>query len=194
MPDFKTIYENIQKLLGKDAKVKLLVILGLLGMVLILLSGLTGGGQSETGPPLQDRSGAQALFTADDYIAKTEERLKNLVERIEGVGSAQVMVTLANNGEFIYATEEKRSLDKNTGGDGERISSKENIQSNYILVDSGYGSKQPLIRTQLEPRIQGVVIVCEGAGDPRVRQSLINVVTTTLGISSAKVCIEKKAV
>jgi stage III sporulation protein AG len=64
----------------------------------------------------------------------------------------------------------------------------------YILVESGYGSKEPLIRTQLEPKIQGVVIVCEGADNIRVEQSLINVATTTLGISSARVCVEKIAV
>ncbi|MCL2056996.1 MAG: hypothetical protein FWH02_07255 [Oscillospiraceae bacterium] len=189
MPDFKAALAGAQKLLGKDAKVKLLVILGLLGMGLILLSQLLGG-QPATGPPV-DSPGSPALFTSEEYVARTEERLRGLIIRIEGVGSAEVMVTLANSGELVYAKEEKRSLDKS--GDGENITSRENVQTSFILVDAGMGSRQPLVRTQLEPKIQGVVIVCEGADDLRVRQSLINVVTTTLGISSAKVCVEKIA-
>jgi stage III sporulation protein AG len=195
--DLRKFTDSCKKFFSKDRRLKLMVILGVAGMLLILFSQSLGGG-SDTAMPESAGEGAGTLYTAEEYIAKTEEKLCALITQIEGVGRAEVMVTLENNGEYVYAQEEKRNLDKNVepGGDGQsdKITSKENIQMSYILVESGYGSKEPLIRTQLEPKIQGVVIVCEGADNLRVEQSLINVATTTLGISSARVCVEKIAV
>lgn len=198
MPDLRKLTEAVKGFFGKDGKLKLMVLLGIVGMLAILASQfLMGDKEDSTGPPPSVTEGNQALYTSEEYIAKTEEKLKALIIRIEGVGKAEVMVTLANSGEYVYAQEEKRNLDKNVepGGEaGDKITSKENTQSSYILVESGYGSKEPLIRTQLEPKIQGVVIVCEGAGDVKVKQSLINVVTTTLNIPTTRVCVEKIAI
>ena len=58
-------------------------------------------------------------------------------------------------------------------------------------MDSEYGKKEALVLTQLEPKIQGVVIVCEGAGNIRVEADLTNVVTTALNIPSTRVCVVK---
>jgi stage III sporulation protein AG len=194
--DLRKFTDGCKKFFSKDRKLKLMVLLGIVGMLLILFSQSLGGG-SETATPESGGNSTGTLYTAEEYIAKSEEKLCALITQIEGVGRAEVMVTLENNGEYVYAQEEKRNLDKNVepgGEEGDKITSKENIQSSYILVESGYGSKEPLIRTQLEPKIQGVVIICEGADNIRVEQSLINVATTTLGISSARVCVEKIAV
>jgi stage III sporulation protein AG len=195
--DLRKFTDGCKKFLSKDRRLKLMVLLGVAGMLLILFSQSLGGNTGENTAPDTGGAGIGTLYTAEEYIAKTEEKLCALITQIEGVGRAEVMVTLENNGEYVYAQEEKRNLDKNVepGGDGQsdKITSKENIQVGYILVESGYGSKEPLIRTQLEPKIQGVVIICEGADNIRVEQSLINVATTTLGISSARVCVEKIA-
>jgi stage III sporulation protein AG len=196
--DLRKITDGCKNFFSKDRKLKLMVLLGVVGMLLILFSQSLGGNTSENAAPESGGDGTGTLYTAEEYITKTEEKLCALITQIEGVGRAEVMVTLENNGEYVYAQEEKRNLDKNVepGGDGQsdKITSKENIQVGYILVESGYGSKEPLIRTQLEPKIQGVVIICEGADNIRVEQSLINVATTTLGITSARVCVEKIAV
>ena len=67
---------------------------------------------------------------------------------------------------------------------------KENVEQKYLLIEQD-GEKQPLITTELQPKIQGVVIVCDGADNARVQWDLINVVTTALNISSDRVCVVK---
>jgi stage III sporulation protein AG len=68
---------------------------------------------------------------------------------------------------------------------------RENFEQRYVMIESDNGRRQALVRTRLEPGVQGVVIICEGAGDVFVRSRVINVVTTALNISSARVSVEK---
>ena len=182
----------LKRLLVGEGKVKLIVLIGLLGMALILISQLT-----DRGSPVQNGQ-QQALRTAEftsseDYIRHLEERLQTLISEIEGVGRNKVMVTLESGVEYVFAQEQRRSIDATTpGGDiqaGGRTS--ESVEQRFILVDTEFGRREALVLTRLPPRVQGVVIVCEGADNIHVEQKLISVVTTALGISSTRVSVVK---
>lgn len=43
----------------------------------------------------------------------------------------------------------------------------------------------------IEPKVRGVVIVCDGGDDPIVRSRVMDAVTKALNISSDKVCVTK---
>ncbi len=43
----------------------------------------------------------------------------------------------------------------------------------------------------IEPKVRGVVVVCEGGDDPLVVSRVMNAVTKALNISSDKVCVTK---
>ena len=43
----------------------------------------------------------------------------------------------------------------------------------------------------IEPKVRGVVIVCDGGDDPLVVSRVLDAVTKALNISSDKVCITK---
>ena len=43
------------------------------------------------------------------YEKDIEERLKNLIESIDGAGKVQVMVTIESGDEKVYATESKKT-------------------------------------------------------------------------------------
>lgn len=170
-------------------RLRIIVALGLLGMALVLFSSFTGADKTP-----QPTETAATEFVSGQYAAELEERLAKLIAGIEGAGRTQIMVTLESGVEYVYVQEEKRSADREREGSNEmqpvRISEKENVEQTYIFVEQD-GGQQPLLQTELQPKVQGVVIVCEGADDVLVRQSLINVVTTALDISSSKVCVAK---
>lgn len=44
----------------------------------------------------------------DDFKTQTEQSLTNLINGIEGVGNASVLVTIEKSSEQVYATEEKQ--------------------------------------------------------------------------------------
>ena len=155
--------------------------LGVLGMLLILFSRPTAA------PPPQAEAESITVKAQSEYL---EEKLLALVLQIDGVGRAQIMVTLENSGETVYVQEEKRVLDRQTW-ESSSLAEKESSEQKYVLVDGGNGRRQALVETQREPKIQGVVVICEGAADIRVQARVVNVVTTALNIPSTRVCVEK---
>ena len=168
---------TVARLLSKEYRPKVIVLLGIVGMALILISqlvdtGLGPDGPSREGPPAVVGS---AELETREYIRQLEERLQNLISQIEGVGRNKVMVTLESGVEYVYAQEQRRGA--------------ESVEQRFILVETEFGRREALVLTRLPPRVQGVVIVCEGAHDPVVRQKLISVVTTALGIASTRVSV-----
>ena len=55
----------------------------------------------------------------------------------------------------------------------------------------GSDGKEALIKTQIEPKVKGVVIVCSGGEQALVQQRVIDAVTIALDIDSSKVCVTK---
>ena len=105
------------------------------------------------------------------------------------------MITLECGTEYVYASRQKSSsaVSENTNPDG-RISrdEKRSGEESLVLIDAGRG-EEPLVLKQITPTVAGVVVLCSGADDIRVRQQIINVVTTALGTSSNRVCVSRMA-
>jgi len=192
--ELKKLSGEVSRLLSGDVKLKLIVLLGLLGMAIILISQfIDHGGNARSDPPLIANS---AELTTDEYIQALEARLQSLISEIDGVGRSRVMVTLESGVQYVYAQEQRRSTDstRESGEDlavGGRFS--ESVEQRFILVDTEFGRREALVLTRLPPRVQGVVIVCEGADNIHVEQKLISVVTTALGIPSTRVSVVKIA-
>ncbi|MCI8652566.1 MAG: stage III sporulation protein AG [Angelakisella sp.] len=167
----------------------LVFFLGLAGILLIGLSSWLpagGGGEKHTGVQEAD---------AKAYSAQLEERLTAILQEIDGVGTARVMVTLENGYQKVYARSEKTNndlLEDIRAGDEKKTQEKQTTEQTYVLVD-GAGGKVPLVTAQLEPEIKGVVVVCEGGGDPQVAGKVVDTVRVALNISSARVSVSRLA-
>ncbi len=186
---FPKLKDTLGRLFGKDAKVKIIVLLGLVGILMILLSEC-GSKQSKEPQPTQQST--QVVMA--DYTSDLEEEITQIVSSIQGVGENQVMVTLASSEEYVYASETKDSLDRteDVGTDNSKKTQIKDVrESSLILVEDENGQKQALIQKQLEPTVKGVVVVCEGGDDIGVQQRVIDAVTVALDISSSKVCVTK---
>ena len=132
-------------------------------------------------------------FTRPDLVsAKTRERVLAIVSQIDGVGEAHVSVTLDSGIEYVYAKEEKQDTDTRDGASGStttRASSEEKL----IIVEDENGRKTALLRKTLLPAVRGVVVVCEGGGDPLVVSAVTEAMKTALGVNTSQVCVTKRA-
>ena len=105
------------------------------------------------------------------------------------------MVTLENGYQKVYARSEKTNndlLEDVRAGDEKKTQEKQVTEQTYVLVD-GAGGKVPLVTVQLEPEVKGVVVVCEGGGDPLVAGKVVDTVRVALNISSARVSVSRLA-
>ncbi len=179
------IWKKAVSIFNTDKKIKWIVLIGMIGILLILLSEIL---------PQNTKTPQDAVSVSIDnetFCRQTEEKIYNLVSSIQGVGEAQVWVTLESGAEYVYLQEEIRNTDTTKDYDSEGVKTlreKDNSEQKYILVNKN-GEEQPLLQKQLEPTVQGVVIVCEGAGSAQVNEQVVNAVTCALGISSNRVYV-----
>lgn len=135
--------KRLRELTTDKRFVKAAVIIGISAIILIMLTSFVDIAPADNGK------------TAEEYAAKTEDRLLEIVSRISGVGEAEIFLTMDNGGENVYL----KNSDQKT--------------------------------VSIEPKVRGVVVVCEGGDDPMVKSRVLEAVTKALSISSDKVCITK---
>ncbi len=171
-------------LIKKPTKTGILFAIGLAGILLIGLAGLFGGRQAEK-PEI-----AASRVSTEDYAAALEEKLQNTVARIRGAGRCSVMVTMEQGAEYVYATGEKTSVDTSQTSEDSRFStgSRASGEETYILISTKEGD-QPLLLTELAPRVKGVVVVCSGGGDAVVADTIKRTVATAVDVSMNRICV-----
>ena len=83
-------------------------------------------------------------------------------------------------------------LSDSTNGVLGRTENKNDTQDTVIVVRDSSGAEAPILIKQIEPKVQGVAVICEGADSPYVKSSIVEMVTTIYDISSNRVCVIKK--
>ncbi|MBR0349061.1 MAG: hypothetical protein IIX16_05410 [Clostridia bacterium] len=167
----KDSFKNLIEKFTCDKKRLFIIVAGIVGVLLLVVSEFIP--ESEEDVEITENDDEMS-FTS--YEKDIEERLKNLIESIDGAGKVQVMVTIESGDEKVYATESKKT--------------ENNEEKSYVLVDIE-GSDSGLLLKIAQPEIRGVAIVCQGADSPTVRNAVVGAVTSVLGISSNRVNVSK---
>ena len=189
----KQLPDKVRAFFKDPKKTKWILILGLIGMACILLSECNIG-KKATSTQGQAQATQQEQESTQEYEEKLEEKIKNMVCSIRGVGNAQVMVTLENGVEYVYAQEEKKNMDltKDYSGSAEKkLQQKDNTEQKIIIVEGEDGNKTALVKTKLEPKVKGVVITCDGGASAKIQQQVTEAVATALDISWDKIFVSQ---
>ncbi|MBQ9516767.1 MAG: hypothetical protein IJR60_01655 [Eubacterium sp.] len=165
------IGEALKKLRKSDSKIKVAVIIGLVGILLL--------GLSEAVPKKSADSKKQEI-TCAEYTAELESKTQQIISSIDGVGRCRVMITLKNSNENIYAKNNTENAN-----DGNYSS-----ESEYVLYD-GENGESPVLIKEFYPEIKGVAVVCSGADNIAVRENVIKCISSLYGISTAKISVAK---
>ncbi|HHU33243.1 MAG: hypothetical protein ACOX1Y_00460 [Zhaonellaceae bacterium] len=125
-----------------------------------------------------------------------EQRLKNILSQIKGVGEVEVTVLLASGPRFDYAvnvsTIEKQIDEKDQSG-GIRTTTEITEDGQLVIVRSDRaGGEEPVVTQEYKPDIQGVLVVAQGADNPKIKANLLNAITTILDLEAHKVDIQSK--
>ena len=174
----------IRKLSDEKIRNRLLISVGLLGLLLIFLSELGGSENPKVASMSQ-------TVENEAYIQSMEDKLGKLVEQVSGAGNCHVMVTLEQGTQYVFASESKKVIDETQSRDGNensKVQQKDNSESRIVVLEEN-GVSRPLVETSKEPQVKGVVVVCEGGSSFIVRERVTEVLTTVLGIGSHQVCV-----
>lgn len=111
-----------------------------------------------------------------------EERVGNVLSKIEGVGEVDVLITFSSSAEQVTAnTQNSHST---------TTSNQNNSTTTSTTTSSPIISNQNVIVLQEKmPEIIGVIVVAEGADNPKVKINILSAVSTALDIDKNSIQI-----
>lgn len=133
-----------------------------IGLLLIISDGFTGG----------DKAEAASVERGDDVLA-LEREIKDALEKIDGVGRAEVMLSIEYSEQNVYAKEEKQ-----------------NSFEEIVVINEG-GSQKALLEYTMSPVFKGALVVCDGGDQSKVKLAITDAVKALTGISSQNIIILK---
>ncbi len=168
-----TIYETFNKL-KKDKKTLFIIAVGFLGILLIVFSG-------DSANESQYLNSDNKEYTYYD-VEGVKNELTELIESINGAGTARVMITYKSLEETVFATDTEEITQ-----DDETKNKKE-----YVIVkkeSDEWGIPLKIIC----PEVKGVAVICEGGDNQIVKEKIYSLVCALFSISSNSVSVASMA-
>lgn len=180
--------------------IQFLIIAGAIGILFMILSSYYTSFQIEpTDQPLETIPSTEEAFRNSDSSSSSfasvetplEERLKEILEKMIGVGKVDVMVTVESTEEKVVErnlnTSESSTNETDKNGGKRQISTV--TSDGQVVLYQATDGQQPLITKIINPRIRGVLIVAEGAEDAAVRKLIIQAVEKGLNVVPTRISV-----
>lgn len=174
--------KQLEEIIKDEKKLKVIVICGLILIALLFLWELLPEKKEKETTPGSQKGGT---ITTEEYTTQLEQKVKQMVEGIEGAGRVEIMLTLESGKETVYQSDVKRQTNK-ISNDGNY---QQDTQETIVLVEGDNGRKQALVQTERMPAVQGVVVLCDGAENIQVQKRIIEALTTAFSIPSTQVAV-----
>ena len=159
-----------KKCAGFIGKYKYIILILLLGFVFMLLPDKLATEEQNT------NNATSAQCSKEEPIS---EQLEQILSQIKGAGKVTVMVTVAEGEEKVYQTDDRLS--------GSETS--DTTDRTTVIVTDANRNQLGLIKEVKSPKYQGAIVVCDGAGDPTVRLSVVDAVSKVTGLGADRISV-----
>ena len=163
--EFKRLKEKGSEIIKKNKYVILILIVGILFMVV----------------PTSQKKDPQIQLTQNEPERSISDEISEAISLIEGVGKAQVVLTIRAGEQTIYQVDEETIID----GEG----SDSNIKT--VLVTNGDRAESGLIQQTIPPQYLGAMVICQGADSPSIRLAVTEAVSKLTGLKSNEISVLK---
>lgn len=199
--------EKIEKVVGGGSggpkrvrTLRYLLILGGIGAALMLLNSFVTlqsvepqvemrEADPEVAVTLGKNAESESLF--ETYEQSIENRLKEILENIVGVGTVDVLVTIDSTEEIIVERNEQQTeqitneVDKNGGRRHITSTSK----SGQIMLQDDGGDNAPIVSKTMNPKIRGIIVVASGAEHATVRALIMQAVERGVNVPVNRISV-----
>ncbi len=159
------------------------------------LDGLQAGGQNMAAQMQENKTTSMYTNTMESYEEYLEKRLAGALEYVEGVGRAEVVITLKSSGQKIV--EKDQSSNSQTTSEEDQNGGVREIQNRSSDKTSVYtqgsdGSQTPYISKEMTPEIEGVLVIADGGDNAVTIQNITEAIQALFGVEAHKIKIMKR--
>lgn len=129
-----------------------------------------------------------------EYEKMLEQRVKDILKNVQGVGEVDVMITLKSSKEKVLHVDKdkSRSLTEETdSAGGNRKSSTEEIKETALMTGNSSGG-EPVIEKEMQPQIAGIVISAQGGGSGSVKAEISQAMEALFDLPAHKIKVLKR--
>lgn len=177
--------------LPRKSQLLILLLVGILLMVIVLPVPDGGEGSEE-----ENNKTDVKITDAGDYEAYLEEKTARTLQYVEGVGKAEVMITLKSSSQKVIEKDQQSSSQTTEEEDSEggtRTLNDISSDKTSIYEQNSDGSQSPYVSKELTPEIEGVVVIADGGDNAVVVQNITEAVQALFGVEAHKIKIMKRA-
>ncbi|NLP29109.1 MAG: stage III sporulation protein AG [Clostridia bacterium] len=186
------LVEYINKLTSKKNLYNLIVVF-LLGVLLLIMSNFFKGQPTvavNTSADLEEnksKSGEEFELSATEEKLKTE--LKAMLSQIKGIGKVDLMINFECSEEYIPAEEKNtsKSITNEKDNEGGERKITQDTDGTKIVVSTDGNVTKPVMLKKINPKVEGVIIVAEGAEDEKIKKDIVLAVSSLFGIPNYKI-------
>lgn len=122
-----------------------------------------------------------------EYILKNE--LENILSNIDGAGKVQVMITYTESSTVqpMYNENITESTTEETDSSGGVRTIAETDSSKEVVYTENNGEKVPITEKITMPKVEGAIVLAEGANDANIKNNIILAVEAVTGLSTHKI-------
>ncbi|SDL62612.1 stage III sporulation protein AG [Sediminibacillus halophilus] len=196
---------------NKPTKLAYVLIVGLVGLLLILVSGIfsseknSGDNMLSVTPDSSTNEQETFLNKKEETIAEKDEEIADLegnyekeltalLEKIQGVSDVEAMVNLDSTKQKVYEKNliiGTQTTDETDQNGGERTLEDSTREQEVVLVRQG-DKEVPLLVHTKKPDVRGVLVVAKGVDHMQVKQWVVEAVSRVLDVPTHRISVMPK--
>lgn len=189
-----------KKLTLKEIGIEKVIIMFICAIVLLVLSvpSFLSPDTKESLEPISDTNAAKETTNEPsnnmEYIEWMENRLSDTLMQVAGIGEIKVMITLKSSSEKVALKDAPYSQDSSSETDaqgGSRVSSQATREDETVMVSEESGESVPYIVKEIEPEVEGVLVLAQGADSSVTVSEIVDAVQVLFDVPAHKIKVMK---
>lgn len=178
----------------KEKKLKrsdwlILVLAGILILIIALPTDNRGKKQAEEAKENISKENNTMEASKDEI----EQKLEDILEKIDGAGEVKVMITYQDSGTQVVEKDKntsENSLEESDSTGGVRSTKEQQLQESTVYEEADAGNT-PFVSKELLPKVEGILIVASGGDNQKVKQNISEAVLALFQVEAHRIKIVK---
>lgn len=142
-----------------------------------------------------NNNGSYLIDTASaSYVEEMEQKVEEMLSKMEGAGKVEVIITLASSVERIVEKDEPYTgtftEEKDAEGGSRTITSSEKGEETIYSDEDGNG--EPYVVKTISPVVEGVLVLADGAGTGEVSKNITEAIGVLFHLEAHKIKVIKR--